>query len=252
MSRSGLIAKKVGMTRMFDTEGNHIPVTVLRMSKCQVVTLKTSEKDGYSAVQLGMEEAKPNRVTKPLKGHFAKNKVSPMKHLKEFHITDETSLEVGTELSVDHFVAGQHVDVIGRSKGKGFAGAMKRHGFGGLRASHGVSVSHRSHGSTGHCQDPGRVFPGKKMAGHMGDEKVTMQNLKIVTVDTENGLLFIKGGIPGAKGGVVYIRDSIKKERPDNVPMPAGIIVKSQASKNVDKSSKNENKEDNKTNNKEA
>ena len=187
--RTGLIAQKMGMTRVFTPEGENLPVTVLQMSECQVVAVRTSEKDGYDAVQLGVAKAKPSRVTKPMRGHFAKAKVEPKRRLAEFRVSNDALLEVGQELSAAHFVAGQHVDVTGSSIGKGFAGAMKRHNFAGLRASHGVSVSHRSHGSTGNSQDPGKVFKGKKMAGHMGDRRVTTQNLEIVSVDEDRGLI---------------------------------------------------------------
>ena len=199
--RTGLIAEKVGMTRVFDAEGAHVPVTVLKMAGCQVVAVRTAEKDGYTAVQLGIGKAKVKNVTKPMRGHFAKAKVEPKRRLVEFRVSADALLEVGAELSAEHFLPGQFVDVTANSIGKGFAGVMKRHNFGGLRASHGVSVSHRSHGSTGNRQDPGRTFPGKKMAGHLGDERITTQNLKIVSVDAERGLIMIRGSVPGANGG---------------------------------------------------
>ncbi|MEZ5826560.1 MAG: 50S ribosomal protein L3, partial [Geminicoccaceae bacterium] len=183
--RTGLIAKKVGMTRVFGVDGSHTPVTVLQVSDCEVVAVRTPEKDGYSAVQLGVGQAKAKNVSKAMRGHFAKAKVEPKRKLWEFRVTDDALLEVGSTLHVGHFVAGQHVDIAGTSHGKGFAGAMKRHGFGGLRASHGVSISHRAHGSTGQCQDPGKVFKGKKMAGQMGATSVTMQNLEVFGVDPE-------------------------------------------------------------------
>ena len=221
--RTGLIAQKMGMTRVFTPEGENVPVTVLQMNDCQVVAVRTSEKDGYDAVQLGAAKAKPNRVSKPLRGHFAKAKVEPKRRLVEFRVSNDALLEVGQELSAGHFVAGQRVDVTGTSIGKGFAGAMKRHNFGGLRASHGVSISHRSHGSTGNSQDPGRVFKGKKMAGHMGDRRVTTQNLEVVSTDTERGLILVRGAVPGSKGAWIMVRDAVKAPLPDNVPMPAAI-----------------------------
>ncbi len=221
--RTGLIAEKVGMTRLFQEDGTHVPVTVLRMDGCQVVAVRTADKDGYSAVQLGHGAAKVKNVSKPMRGHFAKAKVEPKKKLIEFRVSDDALLEVGQELSAEHFVAGQHVDVAGISIGKGFAGAMKRHNFGGLRASHGVSISHRSHGSTGQCQDPGRVFKGKKMAGHMGAKRVSLQNLVVVETDADRGLIFVRGAVPGPKGAIVEVRDAVKRKAPDGLPMPAAI-----------------------------
>jgi large subunit ribosomal protein L3 len=221
--RTGLIARKEGMTRLFDEEGDQIPVTVLKVDNCQVVSVREREKDGYVAVQLGAGQAKVKRTSKAMRGHFAKSKVEPKRKLAEFRVSDDAIVEVGAELGANHFVAGQFVDVTGTSKGKGFAGSMKRWNFGGLRASHGVSVSHRSHGSTGQCQDPGKVFKGKKMAGHMGDERVTTQNLEVVAVDLEDNLILIKGAVPGAVSGWVLVRDAIKKALPENAPMPAGL-----------------------------
>lgn len=221
--RTGLIARKEGMTRIFDEEGRHIGVTVLKLDECQVVAIRNQEKDGYTAVQLGAGKAKVKRVSAANRGHFAKAKVEPKKKLAEFRVSNENLLEVGAELSVTHFIPGQFVDVTGTSIGKGFAGVMKRHNFGGLRATHGVSVSHRSHGSTGQRQDPGKVFKGKKMAGHMGDERVTTQNLQIVAVDEEDGLILIKGAVPGSKQGWVYITDAVKKPLPKDAPLPAGL-----------------------------
>jgi len=221
--RTGLIAQKMGMMRLFTEDGTHQPVTVLKMDGCQVVAQKTSERDGYSAVQLGFDEAKPKTTTKPMRAHFSKARVTPKKKLVEFRVPEENLVEVGAELSAEHFVAGQKVDVCGTSIGKGFAGAMKRWNFGGLRASHGVSISHRSHGSTGQCQDPGRVFKGKKMAGHMGARRVTTLNLDLVDVDVERGLLFVKGAVPGSEGGYVTVRDAVKKAAPEGAPVPAGI-----------------------------
>ena len=187
--RTGLIAQKVGMTRVFGDKGTHVPVTVLKIDGCQVVAARTQERDGYSAVQLGVGTRKVSRTSKPMRGHFAKAQVEPKRKLAEFRVSADNLIDVGLELSAEHFVAGQKVDVTGTSIGKGFQGAMKRHNFGGLRASHGVSVSHRSHGSTGQCQDPGKVFKGKKMAGHMGQATVTTQNLEIVRTDADRGLL---------------------------------------------------------------
>ncbi|GAB6051405.1 50S ribosomal protein L3 [Magnetospira thiophila] len=221
--RSGLIAQKVGMTRVFKEDGTHVPVTVLKVEGCQVVAQKTEERDGYTAVQLGAGQAKVKRVTKAMRGHFAKAKVEPKKKLSEFRVDPANMIEVGAELSTEHFVVGQKVDVIGTSIGKGFAGAMKRHNFGGLRASHGVSVSHRSHGSIGQCQDPGRVFKGKKMAGHLGARRVTTQNLNVVAADGENGLLLVSGAVPGPKNGWVLVKDAVKVDLPEGLPLPAGL-----------------------------
>jgi len=208
--RTGLIAEKVGMTRLFTETGEHVPVTVLKVENEQVVAVKTVEQHGYSALQVGCGTLKPKALTRAMKGYFAKSKVEPKKKLAEFRVAPENTLEVGTEIQVDHFAIGQLVDVVGISHGKGFAGGMKRHNFGGLRASHGVSVSHRSHGSTGQRQDPGRVFKGKKMAGHMGAKRVSIQNLEVVGIDKTKGVLFIKGAVPGPKTGYVYVSDAIK------------------------------------------
>lgn len=221
--RSGVIAKKLGMTRLFMEDGRQIPVTVLQMDKVQVVAQKTAEKDGYTAVQLGAGSAKAKNVSKPMRGHFAATKVEPKRKLTEFRVAPENMIEVGEELTADHYFAGQYVDVSGTSIGKGFAGAMKRHNFGGLRASHGVSISHRSHGSTGQCQDPGRVFKGKKMAGHMGAARVTTQNLEVVKTDADRGIIMVKGAVPGSKGGWVTIKDAVKKPTPENVILPAAL-----------------------------
>ncbi len=229
--RTGLIARKEGMSRIFDEDGRHIPVTVLKVDECQVVAVRSEEKDGYVAVQLGAGKAKIKRTSKQNRGHFAKAKVEPKKKLAEFRVSNENVLEVGAEIGANHFVAGQYVDVTGTSIGKGFAGAMKRHNFGGLRATHGVSISHRSHGSTGQCQEPGRVFKGKKMAGHMGAERVTTQNLEVVAVDLEDNLILVKGAVPGAKKGWVLVSDAVKKPAPEGVPLPAGFreVPKAQA-----------------------
>ncbi|MDL2398345.1 MULTISPECIES: 50S ribosomal protein L3 [Rhizobium] len=208
--RSGVIAQKVGMTRVYNDAGEHVPVTVLRLDGCQVVAQRTVEKNGYTAVQLGAGQAKVKNTTKALRGHFAVASVEPKAKLVEFRVTDDNLLEVGTELNAGHFTAGQLVDVTGTTIGKGFAGAIKRHGFGGLRATHGVSVSHRSHGSTGSRQDPGKVFKNKKMAGHMGQTRVTTQNLEVVSTDEDRGLILVKGAVPGSKGAWIIVRDAVK------------------------------------------
>ncbi len=223
--RTGLIAQKLGMTRLFDDTGNHVPVTVLKVDGCQVVAARTDEKDGYTAVQLGVGAAKAGRASRAARGHFAKAKVEPKRRLAEFRVAADAVLEPGAEISVEHFAAGQYVDVSGTSIGKGFAGAMKRHNFSGLRASHGVSISHRAHGSTGHSQDPGKVFKGKKMAGHLGDASVTIQNLKVVSTDVDQGLLMISGAVPGPKGGYVLVKDAVKRAAPKDVPYPAALIT---------------------------
>jgi len=221
--RTGLIAQKVGMSRVFRADGTHVPVTVLKVDNCQVVAHKTAEKDGYTALQLGVGAAKAKRQTKAQRGHFAKAKVEPKKKVVEFRVPADAMVDVGAELSASHFVDGQFVDVTGTSIGKGFAGAMKRHNFSGLRASHGVSISHRSHGSTGQCQDPGKVFKGKKMAGHMGAERVTTLNLEVVSTDEERGLILVKGSVPGAKSGWVLVRDAVKRAAPEGLPFPAAL-----------------------------
>ena len=221
--RTGLLAEKLGMTRLFEDDGSHSPVTVLRVEDCEVVAARRPERDGYCAVQLGMGKAKVKNVTKPMRGHFAKAGVAPKAKLAEFRVSEDALLEPGTALSVEHFVVGQYVDVAGTSIGKGFAGAMKRWGFKGLRASHGVSLSHRSHGSTGQRQDPGKVFKGKKMAGHMGDRRVTVQNLEVVGIDKERGLVLVRGAVPGSRGGYVRITDAVKRALPKEAPHPAGV-----------------------------
>ncbi len=220
---TGLIAQKLGMTRIFTEEGNHVPVTVLKVDNCQVVAVRTAEKDGYTALQLGIGKAKVKNVTQPMRGHFAKAKVEPKRKLVEFRVPKEALLEVGVELSAAHFVAGQFVDVTGTTKGRGFSGVMRRHNFGGLRATHGVSVSHRSHGSTGQRQDPGKVFKNKKMAGHYGVERVTTQNLRVVSTDGERGLIMLEGAVPGADGGYVLIKDAVKRKPPKDLPFPAAL-----------------------------
>ena len=223
MLRSGVIAKKLGMTRLFLEDGKQVPVTVLQLDGLQVVAQRTSEKDGYTAVQLGASTSKAKRVSQAMRGHFAVAKVEPKRKVAEFRVDPENMIGVGEEITADHYFEGQFVDVAGTSIGKGFAGAMKRHNFGGLRASHGVSISHRSHGSTGQCQDPGRVFKGKKMAGHMGAARVTTQNLQVVKTDADRGLIMVKGAVPGHKGGWVTIKDAVKKPTPENVIYPAAL-----------------------------
>ncbi len=221
--RSGVIAQKVGMTRIFTDAGEHVPVTVLKLEKLQVVSHRTAEKNGYTALQVGAGTRKPSRLTKSEKGTFAVAEVEAKRKLAEFRVSPDNLIEVGAEITADHFVPGQFVDVTGTSKGKGFAGAMKRWNFGGLRATHGVSVSHRSHGSTGQRQDPGKVFKGKKMAGHLGDERITTQNLIIAKIDTDRGLIMIRGAVPGSKGGWVIVRDAVKKAAHANAPKPGAI-----------------------------
>ncbi|NNE58584.1 MAG: 50S ribosomal protein L3 [Hellea sp.] len=238
--RSGVIAKKLGMTRVYGEDGTHIPVTVLSLEGCQVVAHKTTERDGYSALQLGAGDAKPKRVSKAERERFAKAKVAPKKKLVEFRINEDATIGVGSELTADHFVVGQKVDVKGTSIGKGFAGAMKRWNFGGLRATHGVSISHRSHGSTGQCQDPGKVFKGKKMAGHMGARRRTMQNVEVARVDVDRGLLLIKGAVPGSKGGWVEVRDAVKGTKVADLPMPGKFREASAAKPAAKKAAKGE------------
>ena len=223
MMRTGLIARKEGMSRVFMEDGNHLPVTVLRVDRCQVVAQRTQDRDGYNALQLGVGGAKVKNTSKPLRGQFTKAKVEPKRNLAEFRVSEDALLQVGAELSAGHFVEGQFVDVTGTSIGKGFAGAMKRHNFSGLRASHGVSISHRSHGSTGNSQDPGKVFKGKKMAGQMGGRKATEQNLYVVRTDEPRGLILLMGAVPGPKGGYVRISDACKHALPASAPYPAGI-----------------------------
>jgi large subunit ribosomal protein L3 len=218
--RSGVIAQKVGMTRIFTEAGEHVPVTVLKLDGCQVVAQRTKELNGYTAVQLGIGRAKVKNVSKAERNRFAVAKVEPKLKLAEFRVGEAELLPVGAEITADHFVVGQFVDVTGTSTGKGFAGAMKRWNFGGLRASHGVSVSHRSHGSTGGRQDPGKTFKNKKMAGHMGVERVTTQNLRVVQTDVERGLLLVQGAVPGHAGGWIYVRDAVKRALPKDAPQP--------------------------------
>jgi large subunit ribosomal protein L3 len=226
--RTGVIAKKVGMTRLFQADGRHVPVTVLQLEELQVVGRREQDRDGYTAVQLGAGKAKAKNVAKPQRAAFGKAEVEPKARVAEFRVAEDALLDVGALISADHFVAGQMVDISGVTQGKGFAGAMKRWGFGGLRATHGVSVSHRSHGSTGNRQDPGRVFKNKKMAGHMGARNRTQQNLEVVRTDPVRGLLFIKGSVPGHKGSWLTVQDAIKLPRNENVPYPAGLVSKDQ------------------------
>ena len=230
--RTGLIAKKLGMTRLFDEQGMHVPVTVLALDGCQVVGQRTKDKDGYVALRLGAGAKKAKNTTQAERGMFAKSEVEPKRIVTEFRVTDENLIDVGAEMTADHFVAGQKVDIQGTTIGKGFAGAMKRWNFGGMRATHGVSVSHRAHGSTGQRQDPGKVFKGKKMAGHLGVETVTTQNLTIVRVDADRGLLLVKGAVPGPEGSYVKVSDAIKRARPSEAPMP-GAFRKAGAAKTV-------------------
>ncbi len=221
--RTGVIAKKVGMTRLFQDDGRHVPVTVLSLEDCQVVSVKSQDRDGYVAVQLGAGAAKPKNVNKPQREHFAKAEVAPKMLMAEFRVSDDAILDVGATISANHFVAGQMVDITGHTQGKGFAGAMKRWGFGGMRATHGVSISHRAHGSTGQRQDPGKVFKNKKMAGHMGDRQRTQQNLEVVRTDEARGLIFVKGSVPGSKGGWLMVRDAVKVDRHADAPYPGAI-----------------------------
>ncbi len=221
--RTGVIVKKLGMTRLFKDDGRHVPVTVLSLEGLQVVGQRTADRDGYVALQLGAGTAKVKNVAKPQRGQFGKAEVEPKAILAEFRVDADGLLDVGAEISADHYVAGQFVDIQGRTQGKGFQGGMKRWGFGGLRATHGVSVSHRSLGSTGQRQDPGKVFKNKKMAGHMGDKYRTQQNLEIVGTDVERGLIFVKGSVPGSKGGWLFVKDAVKIDRPAEAPFPAGL-----------------------------
>lgn len=229
--RTGVIAKKLGMTRIYTDSGDHLPVTVMQLDGCQVVAQRTVEKNGYAAVQLGAGAKKAKRVNKATRGHFAKANVEPKAKLAEFRVDEDKLIPIGEEIIADHYFEGQYVDVTGTSIGKGFAGAMKRHNFGGLRATHGVSISHRSHGSTGQCQDPGKVFKNKKMAGHMGAARVTTQNLQVVRTDADRGLILLKGAVPGPKGGWVFIKDAVKKPTPDNVILPAALKSASEEAK---------------------
>jgi large subunit ribosomal protein L3 len=233
--RTGLIARKEGMTRIFTPEGNHVPVTVLKVENCQVTAVRTKEKDGYVAVQVGVGAAKASRVSRAMRGVFGAAKIEPKAKLGEFRVSEDNMLEVGAEIGVNHFVAGQFVDIQGTTKGKGFAGSMKRWNFSGHRASHGNSVTHRAHGSTGQRQDPGKVFKGKKMAGHLGDETVTTQNLKVVAVYPEKDLILVEGAVPGNATGYVRISDAVKKPMHADCPKPAGLkqAAKAQAAEST-------------------
>jgi large subunit ribosomal protein L3 len=221
--RTGVLAKKLGMTRFFDEAGQHVPVTVLSLDGCQVTAQRTKEKDGYVALQLGVGAKKAKNTSAAMRGHFAKALVEPKRVLAEFRVDEDGLIDVGAEFTADHFVPGQKVDIQGVTVGKGFAGAIKRWHFGGLRATHGVSVSHRSHGSTGQRQDPGKVFKNKKMAGHLGQDNITTQNITVWRVDVERGLILVKGAVPGAEGGYVKVRDAIKKALPEGAPMPGAV-----------------------------
>ncbi len=229
--RTGLLATKLGMTRIFGEDGSHIPVTILKAEGNQVVTVKTQEKDGYNAIQLGFGAKKAKNVTKPLKGFYAKKKIEAKKSLKEFRVSADALLNEGDTISVEHFVAGQKVDVASTSIGKGFAGAMKRHNFAGMEATHGVSISHRAHGSTGHCQEPGRVFKGKKMAGQMGNKRVTKQNLVVVHVDVEHGIIAVKGAVPGGDGNLIELTDAVKAKPFEGLPFPAKLVESNKSAK---------------------
>jgi large subunit ribosomal protein L3 len=227
--RTGVVAQKVGMTRVFSETGEHVPVTVLQLLQCQVIAHRTKDKNGYVALQLGSGPRRTNNMNKADRGYFGKAKVEPRRKLAEFRVTEDALIPVGAEITADHFVVGQFVDVCGISIGKGFAGGMKRWNFGGLRASHGVSVSHRSIGSTGGRQDPGRTFKNKKMPGHMGADRITTLNLKIVRTDVERGLLLIEGAVPGAKGGWITVRDAVKKKPHKDTPKPGKFRVSASA-----------------------
>ncbi len=229
--RSGVIAQKIGMTRIFTDAGEHVPVTVLRLENLQVLAHRTEEKNGYTAIQVGGGTRKPSRLTKSDRGTFAKAEVEPKRKIAEFRVSPENLIDVGAEITADHFVPGQFVDVTGTTQGKGFQGPMKRWNFRGLRATHGVSVSHRSHGSTGQRQDPGKVFKGKKMAGHMGDERVTTQNLVVAKIDKARGLVMVRGAVPGSKGGWVVVRDAVKKAAHADVPKPGAFKARGEAKK---------------------
>lgn len=239
--RTGIVAKKLGMTRILASDGRHVPSTLLHMEGgCSVVSVRTNERDGYSAVQVGVGSCKAKNKSKSVRGHFAANKIEPKAKLVEFRVTEDALLKAGDKISATHFIVGQKVDVSGTSIGKGFAGGMKRHNFGGLEATHGVSISHRSHGSTGHCQEPGRVFKGKKMAGHMGNANVTKQNLEIVYIDEEKGLIAVKGSVPGHKGAFVSVTDAVKVKAPEGLPFPAALIEPQPKQEAVEKEAENE------------
>ena len=231
MMRCGVVARKLGMSRIFSDDGEHIPVTILRIEDVEVLAIKSIDKDGYTAVQLGFANKKSKNISKPLRGVFAKAKSEPKEKVVEFRVSENAVLKIGDKLGVNHFVAGQKVDAVGISKGKGFSGAMKRHNFGGMQASHGVSISHRSHGSTGNSQDPGRTWKGKKMAGQYGNVRITTQNLKVVKLLEDDDLILIQGSVPGSKNGVVLLRDAIKHKIPNEAPFPAGFRNDSKSKK---------------------
>lgn len=234
--RSGVIAQKLGMTRIFTDAGVHVPVTVLKVDRCEVVAHRTKEKNGYTALQVGVGLAKVKNVAKAERGHFAIAKVEPKQNVAEFRVDDQDLIPVGAEITVDHFVVGQFVDVTGTTTGKGFAGGMKRWNFGGLRATHGVSISHRSIGSTGGRQDPGKTFKNKKMPGHMGVERVTTQNLRVVQTDLNRGLILVEGAVPGVKGGYIYVRDAVKHPLPKDAPKPGAFRLKGDGAQKVEAS----------------
>ena len=221
--RCGVIARKLGMSRVFNDKGEHVPVTVLRLEDVEVLSTRSIEKDGYTAVQLGFNNKKLKNINKPLKGFFAKAKSEPKEKIVEFRVSEDALLNIGDQIGTNHFIPGQRIDVMGISQGKGFAGSMKRHNFGGMQASHGVSISHRAHGSTGNSQDPGRTWKGKKMAGQYGNVRVTIQNLKIVKLLEEDNLILVEGSVPGSKNGIVTLSDAVKHDRPKAVPFPAGL-----------------------------
>jgi large subunit ribosomal protein L3 len=227
--RSGVIAQKVGMTRIFTDAGEHVPVTVLRLANCQVVGHRTKEKNGYVALQLGSGSRKAKTISRAERNNFAIAKVEPKRKVVEFRVDEQAMIPVGAEITADHFIVGQFVDVVGTSIGKGFAGGMKRWNFGGLRATHGVSVSHRSIGSTGGRQDPGKTFKNKKMPGHLGDDRVTTLNLKVMQTDVERGLILVEGAVPGSKGGWITVRDAVKKKLPKEVPQPGKFRIAGEA-----------------------
>ena len=238
--RCGVIARKLGMSRVFSENGEHVPVTVLRIEDVEVLSVKSLDKDGYTAVQLGFSNKKLKNISKPLRGMFAKAKAEPKEKVVEFRVSEDAILKVGDKLGVNHFVAGQKVDVVGVSQGKGFAGAMKRHNFGGMQASHGVSISHRSHGSTGNSQDPGKTWKGKKMAGQYGNVRITTQNLKVIKLFEDKDIILIEGSVPGSKNGVVLLRDAIKYKIPEDAPFPAGLRSENKKDKDVSSSNLDE------------
>lgn len=221
--RCGVIARKLGMSRIFNDKGEHVPVTVLRLEDVEVLSIKSMEKDGYIAVQLGFNNKKLKNINKPLKGHFAKAKTEPKEKIIEFRVSEDALLKIGDKIGANHFIPGQKIDVVGISQGKGFAGSMKRHNFGGMQATHGVSISHRAHGSTGNSQDPGRTWKGKKMAGQYGNVRVTTQNLKVVKLLEDEDLILVEGSVPGSKNGIVTLSDAVKHDLPKEAPFPAGL-----------------------------